>query len=265
LLQLVRLSQGEGVVAGGSRWICLWPPRSLKSSTQNVQPLLDAIAMFDSYIEQHPESDIRERIRQVEATDTFRELTAPDDEVPDDEVPDDEVPDDEVHRDAGAGDEAPNEASDAPHIGIADVNRKFREAANLLSLILASENNEVILFGDATITAVQSATQALGNDSHEFGVVVTPHHGAKGHHPAYLKIRAKLWVSSADGKNKRVVDRSYAKYGGHHHVTETDGSIRATIYGNEVLNEAFCLRGLWWTWPYHHLRHNEWPPINLFW
>jgi hypothetical protein len=245
-LQPHPISRGDrDVKAAGIEWECLWPPRTIPQAAPLLQGARQAIVEIDRLAADVPE--LRDVLEKVRDAHTYQELLNSLDTDPEqghgaeellDLVEGDEPDEDEAAYTLGAITEDPAIQRD-----IERLNRRLRQFANSTSLVLRARNDEAILFGDATKSAVTASLRGI--EDTVFGIVVNPHHGGGAHRPKPFPIRAKVFASSSGPWLTEYVDPWYARHAsryGRHHVTHYHGGLRAKVSGSQVLKQTHGLR-----------------------
>lgn len=226
----VPLSAGDGPVSiAGETWTVLWPPRDLRLDVRGEAKLKHAVDAYDQAARNDPElAQALDRVREAEEYEAMldddpdalgqSELSRPtqtfDETVDFDSGEDVDREEDEEDPRAAAG-------------------KALGEAANQMSLILA-RSSTLILTGDAHKSATTAALD-LANSTH-YTMVVTPHHGGRGHTPtSLLRLSSQLRASSDGGAMRRFTDPRYGELPGIHHKTSQHGDLWAEVDNRHVI------------------------------
>jgi hypothetical protein len=200
------VSKGEWFRAGHEDFEVFWPPRTLTPEVAGT--VRKAVAAYDDLAQRDPV--LRRRLDQVRESGVAERWAAEDgaydgpppdvgpEATPVDARSDEAASAIDISGDAEAGlflhstpsthrrpDYDPDVRND-----VIEAARLFREAANDMSLVFASEDRTFIAFGDVSPKVAESAATAISGTDCECDrparIVLAPHHGSHGPLPARL-------------------------------------------------------------------------------
>lgn len=212
------ISLGEDFLAGGERWTVLWPPRSLDADSAGFASIKKAIEAYDVAAKEHPE--LYDNLNKIRESDTYRELLDELDEIDNSK----EYKVGQTHQDSSRAFGNTKSARNNDKGLIRRAGDFLRKAANEMSLVIVSDSG-ILFTGDASPRAMACAFSA---STHEFSVVVTPHHGGRNYVPESVHnqtLRSKIWVSPTGSNYSRHTWRGYDFLPGSHFRTDEDGDV----------------------------------------
>ncbi len=233
-------------------WTVKWPPTEIILGQSKLTALQKAIDAYDAAAAEIPWLEDRlNRIREnsvFKAWEASREKWDGDADVPveyvldSDEVKDSDRFEDEAGDDVEVSDEdgaGANDLTSEQRFLLSQANTRMRRAANDMSMVLVS-NNGVLLTGDATPSVMELV---FGSGSHQFAVVVTPHHGGKKYVPDAVErgdLSSRFWATSTSKQYLRNVSPIYDRFRGH---LRTDRDCCETLGCNiNFLMSHSCIR-----------------------
>jgi hypothetical protein len=190
------LFRGSKFNHDGREFECLWPPKIYNDADFSAS-IKEALISFNQALEKHPL--LRRLYEHVNEEPMFREFKGSSEvtDLPaDDALPGliERTPDDERTRLA----ESPKKSEGTGFTGVLkEANRKLRNAANRLSLVLKYEN-ELLLCGDLEGKQLGIVIKSLVDSSkNDFKIMAAPHHGTKWR-PEMSNLSARFTLA-ADG------------------------------------------------------------------
>lgn len=239
-LRPLPLSEGDSFDAAGGPFQVLWPPRAISEGGHGFSGIRKVIEAYDDAAESLPE--LKDTLEAVREAETYRLLLESIDERSRGEQ-DSGEPGEPGQDWTGAGLEGPPEANlrgelreagaspESEHLLI-EAGRRLRNAANSLSLVMAS-SRDLLLTGDVTRSAINAAVPRG-----RFGIVVTPHHGGRRYVARSIEngdLSAELWASSAGDRLTPHVSETYDRLPGLHRRTDIGGPISAVVEGGRLI------------------------------